>query len=90
MIKKKFKNKHFIITGSQNLKIKELFLHIKEIFNDKIKIVYKKNIINSHYNFLPYSYKPEMAKKITPNPSYDFGEGLLEIIYEIEKDLKKG
>ena len=84
MIKKEFSNKHFIITGNQSLKIKELLVLIREIFNNKIKIIYKKNKYDSHYEILPYSYKPQMAKKITPNPSYELGEGILEIIYEID------
>ena len=95
MIKAKYKNKHFIITGNQLIKIKELLLMIKEIFNNKIKTNFKKNknyIKNfdyHHYKISPYSYSPIKAKKITPNPSVDFGQGILEIIYEIEKNLKK-
>ena len=71
------------------MKMKELLLMIKEIFGNKIKIIYKKNKVSSHYEITPYSYRPQIAKKITPNPSYDFGQGVLEAIYDIEKDLNK-
>lgn len=83
ILNKKFINKHVIITGNQSIKIRDLITMIKNIIDDKkIKVLYRKNT-NSHYHMTPYTYTPKFGNKLTPNPSIDLGQGLLEIIHEI-------
>ena len=37
----------------------------------------------------PYRYTPKGAKKVMPDSFIDLGEGILEVIEEIDNDLKK-
>jgi UDP-glucose 4-epimerase len=84
-----YENEHLIITGKQSLKIKEFLNMIKEIFNNNIKIIYEPGEELHHYKITPFSYRPQVARRLTPEPFYDLGQGLMEVLQEIEKDMHK-
>ena len=85
----KFKNKHLIITGNQQIKVKDLLMMIKEIFRGEIEIEFGREDELHHYEITPYNYKPQVAKKITPDTYYDLGQGLMNQIYDLEMTLDK-
>lgn len=61
---------------------------IKEIFNDKIEIEFKGERQNlNHYIVTPYNYRSQIAKKITPSPHYDLGQGIIDLLHEIDQKL---
>ena len=81
-------NKSIIITGNEQIKIKDLLIMIKEIFNDKIEIEFKGERQNlNHYIVTPYNYRSQIAKKITPSPHYDLGQGIIDLLHEIDQKL---
>mgnify|MGYP001256938230 CR=1 FL=1 len=83
----KFVNKHLIITGNQQIKIKDLLLMIKEILLGEVEIEFGKEDELNHYKITPYNFKPQIAEKITPKSYYDLGQGLLDQIYDIEQEI---
>ncbi len=88
ILNNQYKNKHVILTGNHSIKIRDLITMIKNILNkENIKITYNETK-NSHYHMTPYNYNPKFGIKLTSNPSIDLGQGLLEIIKEIDDDLK--
>lgn len=90
ILKPEFENQAVNITGNQQLKIKDLHIMIKEILNKDIKLEYISSTDwKSHYEITPYIFKPQLAKKLTSNQYYDFGQGLLECIEEIYKEIQK-
>ena len=62
----KYKNRHLIITGNQQIRVKDLLIMINEIFGGELKIEYQQEEELHHYEITPYNYKPQVAKKITP------------------------
>lgn len=83
----KYENEHIILTGIEKLKRIELLTMINEIMQDKLTI---KNISDDnmgHYKITPYSFHPNVAKKLVANPYVDLGQGLLECIQAIHKEL---
>lgn len=85
-LSKKFINKELIISGKTKAKIKEIALMISEIMDNKINIRFKKNINReNHYTLTPFKYRPSFAEKYMLNMDVDMGQGLLELIYELEK-----
>jgi len=84
----KYVNQHIMITGSQSNTVGEILDMINEILNNEIKIVYKNEKMDGHYKLSPYSFKPKVALKITPKEYHDLGQGILECIYEQNKDIK--
>jgi UDP-glucose 4-epimerase len=82
-------NKHLIITGSQQIKIRELLTMIKEIFQNEIKVEYGNEEELHHYQITPYAFKPKIAKKIVPKTHYDLGQGLLDIVFDLDEKIQK-
>ena len=80
----KYENEHLIITGKQSLKIKELLLMIKEILNNKIEINYESGAELHHYEITPFTYRTHVARRLTPESFFDLGQGLVEMLQEIE------
>jgi len=85
----KFKNKHLVITGDQQIRVKDLLIMIKEIFSGEIEIKFGDEEELHHYEITPYNYKPQIAKKITPDTYYDLGQGLMDQIYDLGISMDK-
>ena len=85
----KYRNKHLIITGHQQIRVKDLLIMIKEIFDVEIEIEFCQEEELYHYEITPYNYKPQIAKKITPDTYYDLGQGLMDQIYDLEININK-
>jgi len=91
ILDKEYQNCHIMITGTQTRKVSDLLNIINEIFNNQLKIKYLKDNYSGHYQLTPYTFKPTIAKKITPQNYFDLGQGLLDCIYcEHEKLVKEG
>lgn len=83
-----YKNKHLILTGSEQIKVKDLLKMINEILGGEILIEYVQDYDPSHYEITPYNYRPETAMKLTSNKHHDLGQGIIDQVYEIEKKYK--
>ena len=86
----KYKNKHLIITGNQQIKVKDLLTMIREIFNGEIEIKFDLEEELHHYEITPYNFKPQVAQKITSDTFYDLGQGILDLLYDLEMEMNKG
>ena len=86
VIDKEFANKHIIVTGNQSMKIRELLSMIKEIFEDNIKIIYKPSDEQHHYQITPFSFRSQVAERLTPNTFIDIGQGILEVLNELHHE----
>ena len=77
-------NSSLMLTGNERMKRKELFEMIQEIIgNSKLEIHYLDDGYSNHYKFTPYSFQGTSAKKITSNPHYDMGQGILECVQKV-------
>lgn len=84
MENKDFWNSSLMLTGNERMKRKELFEMIREIIgNNKLEIQYLNDGYSNHYKFTPYSFQGTSAKKITANPHYDMGQGILECVQKV-------
>ena len=88
-LSEQYQNKHLIITGNQQIKVKNLLTMIQEIFEGEIEIKYGLEDELHHYAITPYNYKPQVAKKLTSNTFYDLGQGLMDLIFDLEIELDK-
>ena len=83
-----YRNCRLNITGAQVLKSIDMLHMIGEILDKKVQINFTKNDpYHNHYISTPYRYTSKRAKKVVPKDFIDIGQGILEIIQEI--DLKK-
>ncbi len=83
-----YANQYVIIAGNQQMKVKDLLVMIKEIFDNKIKIEYNTHAVNtSNYEISPYTFSPKLATRIVIRDYIDLGKGILELIKEMYQDL---
>jgi UDP-glucose 4-epimerase len=83
-----FKNECVIINGDTTLSSHELLDMIREMMDGDIEINLTGKENFHHYKLTPYSFVPKMGKQLVPNPSIDFGEGLLQLMQEIHKEIE--
>ncbi len=81
-------NQAINLTGQQVLVSDELINMIFEIAGKEKNVKYIDRDFNpDHYLMTPYRYTPKSAKKIVPESFIDLGEGILEVIQEIDNNL---
>ncbi len=83
ILKEEFRNRCVIITGAEQIKIRDLLTMIKEMMKGEIEVQYIKASSSEHYKITPYVFKPQMAKKLRVKESIDMGQGLLNIMGDI-------
>lgn len=86
ILSREYKNQHVIISGNQQIKIKDLLIMIKEILNNKIELKFCPVVNVEHYEITPYNFNPKLAKRIQGNHYVDLGQGILDLIAEIHKE----
>jgi UDP-glucose 4-epimerase len=82
-----YENEHIILTGIEKLKRIDLLTMINEIMQNKLTVTQHKTENMGHYKITPYAFHPSAAKKLVANPYIDLGQGLLECIQAIHKEL---
>lgn len=83
-----FVNQHTILTGVERLRKRDLFRMIQEILGDEININYTDEPWEGHYEVTPYSYLPNVGRKLVSNSFIDLGQGLVSCITQIHKEIE--
>lgn len=87
IIDEKFKNQHLTITGQQSMRVKDLFCMIRDIVGDDIEFEYNTNSDSAHYKITPYAFSPKLGRKYSPELQIDLGQGLLQVIQLVHKEI---
>lgn len=77
-----FENHRLLITGQQTIKSRDLLIMIQEIMNHDVEIEFLNLENREHYHMTGYNFQPGLARRLTPNLSFDIGQGLLDLIAE--------
>ena len=87
ILDEQYKNDYIMLTGTQTIKVKDLLRMISEMLNNEVEIEYLDERIEEHYEITPYTFRPRVAKKYIPNTQLDLGQGILDTIYDVYKEL---
>jgi UDP-glucose 4-epimerase len=80
------RNQAITVTGSQVLNSADLAEMIFEIAGKKSNVMFSENERSEgHYRMTPYRYTPKQAKKLVPSEFVDLGQGILEVVEEINQ-----
>ncbi len=82
-----FKNQYVIITGDQQMKVRDLLNMVKEMLENGIEIEYRPAVSRYHYEITPYTFSPKVAKRLVNRTYLDLGQGILECIHDIYSQL---
>ena len=88
ILDKAYENRAITVTGSQVISSSDLIEMIFEIAGIEQSVTYTEgNWHDYHYSMTPYRYTPKHATKIVPAEFTDLGQGILEVVEEINRDL---
>ncbi len=82
-----FANRHMILTGQERLRIKDVMTMISEILPWPVKLHFDEANTVHHYEITPYAFQPRVGRKLVLNEHVDLGQGILDCLREIHKDL---
>jgi UDP-glucose 4-epimerase len=83
ILSEEFKNEYVILTGNQQIKVRDLMIMIREILGNKIELEFLPSTSSLNYKITPYSFSPKIAKKMVSNYYLDMGQGLLQCLTDI-------
>jgi len=84
-----FANQHVILTGSQQMRIKDLLVMIREMLGNKVSIEYLEPKESYHYEVTPYSFAPRIGKRLAGRTYLDLSQGILDSIYAMHEQLNR-
>ena len=82
-----FANRHMILTGQERLRIKDVMTMISEILPWPVELHFDEANTVHHYEITPYAFQPRIGRKLVLNEHVDLGQGILDCLREIHKDL---
>ncbi|HAK89637.1 MAG: NAD-dependent epimerase [Nitrospirae bacterium GWB2_47_37] len=88
-----FRNEHVIFTGYYPMKVRELFIMIKEMLKGDIEFEFVPQTSTDpmgHYAITPYTFIPKVGKKYVKHYYTDMGQGLLLCMQEVFDKIQKG
>ena len=85
-----FLNEHIVLTGQEPMRVLDLLKMLAEMLGlpqDAAQFV--KTEHSGHYIRTPYAYQPKLGRKYVPPIHVDLGQGLLQLIDEVQKPSKE-
>lgn len=79
-----FANQYVILTGSEDVRIKDLLTMMNEIMGNSLELRFTpKTRSDYHYKITPYSFNPRLGKKLIFRTYTDIGQGLLQCVQDV-------
>lgn len=83
-----YQNQYIILTGSEDIRIKDLLSMINEVFGEALELQFnRKERSDYHYKITPYSFNPRLGKKLVFRTYTDIGQGILQCVQEAYEDI---
>lgn len=87
ILKPAYANQHIIFTGNQQIQVGKVIRMIGEMLGHNIDIEIVDDPNNFHYEITPYNFTPRMGKKYVAPLHTDLGQGILQIIEQLHKQI---
>ena len=82
-----YANHHIVLTGSQPIRVGDVLKMIAEMLGRNIAFDFLAEGETGHYEITPYSFNPKIGKKMAPKLTTDLGQGILQVIESIHREL---
>ena len=79
-----FCNASVVLTGQEAMRVSDLLKMLAEILGKGASVEFVEAEQAGHYVRTPYAYQPKLGRKYVPPMHVDLGQGLLQLIGEIE------
>ena len=85
-LKNKYENQTFVISGHETIRVEDFLKLVAEILGKPLDTIeFENTLIDGHYIKTPFSYEPELSKKIFPEAQTELAEGILQLIKQMDK-----
>lgn len=95
ILEPEFRNQHVVLTGHHPLRVRDLVEMIREMVGSDVQIefqpvdpVQRQEGKTTHYTITPYSFRPQIAKKLVSNHYVDMGQGLIDCLEDLHAQLQ--
>jgi len=89
ILQPEFRNQHVVLTGHHPLRVRDLAEMIREMVGPDVKIEFQPEVdARTHYTITPYSFRPQIAKKLVGNHYMDMGQGLIDCLEELHARMQ--
>jgi len=85
-----FRNQHVVLTGQEPMRVMDMLKMLAEILGLPQSVEFIESDYAGHYIRTPYAYQTRLGRKYLPPMHVDLGQGLLELIGEVQKDYFSG
>lgn len=87
----RYANMHLTLTGHQSIYFRDLLNMFREILGNQVEIIWQEGTKTNgnHYEMTPYTYAPKAGHKLSSILYTDLGQGLIEVLAEIDQDLAR-
>jgi len=82
-----FRNQHVVITGQEPMRVYDLLKMLAEILGKPNSVEFVEADLEGHYVRTPYSYQPKIGRKFVSPFHVDLGQGLLQLIDEVQNSI---
>lgn len=96
ILEAQYRNQVVVLTGHHPLRVRDLVEMIREIVGNEITVEYRavdpgerRQGRTPHYTITPYTFRPQIAKKLVSHHYVDMGQGLLDCLEELHATLDK-
>ncbi len=83
-----FRNQHVVLTGQEPMRVMDLLKMLAEILGIPQAVEFEETEYAGHYVRTPYAYQPKLGRKYVPPMHVDLGQGLLQLIGEVQNQTK--
>lgn len=80
-----FRNQHVVLTGQEPMRVLDMLKMLAEILGIKNEVEFENLDYAGHYIRTPYAYQTKLGRKFIPPMHVDLGQGLLQLIDEIQR-----
>jgi len=81
-----FRNQHVVLTGQEPMRVMDLLKMLSEMLGLPHDVEFIDTDRPGHYVRTPYAYLPRLGRKYVPPMHVDLGQGLLELIDDIQRE----
>ena len=84
-----FRNESVVLTGQEPMRVLDMLKMLAEILGmPEESVEFVEGNYTGHYVRTPYAYQPKLGRKFIPPMHVDLGQGLLQVIDELQDALR--
>jgi UDP-glucose 4-epimerase len=82
-----FRNRHVVLTGQEPMRVVDLLKMLAEILGRPDAVEFVEAAHDGHYVRTPYAYRPSVGQKYVPSMHVDLGQGLIQLIEDVQREI---